>query len=53
MSRLQSFVKLFNFHETNISIYFLSDVAAQTNGSCYYCVTLACKEMYKGESKVN
>ena len=36
MSRLQSFVKLFNFHETNISIYFLSDVAAQTNGSCYY-----------------
>lgn len=42
MSRLQSFVKLFNFHETNISIYFLSDVSAQHRQMVLViiCVTL-------------
>ena len=42
MSRLQSFVKLFNFHETNISIYFLSDVSAQHRQMVFViiCVTL-------------
>ena len=40
MSRLQSFVKLFNFPETNISIYFLSDVTVRQMVLVIICVTL-------------